>query len=329
MLEIRTAGAVRVPAATETLARNLPPVVPPERQPATRQLRRAAGVAALVGASVAAAACGPATIAPLAPVYGATYLTSDAGDRIGLEVPNPEATVASAAPTNRASDNRIVFWLAGQAPLTAGQSCATWDSQAGPFVQQGLAFHITTVGGVTRAVTVTKNVLFGQTWVFNVHVWDTSVPPALFQIGSYDLSGVFTRGGAVVPFPWRICVVFSATSMQFKAWPLSQPEPAYGDPGYGGGQAIPPPWQGAGNAGWYVGHLNPGGWAIFTGLSAGPTSAAAQTGRNPAGSPTSPAPTTAPPAAGVPTTLAPTGTTSTSPTTGSSTAPATLAPRSP
>ena len=65
-------------------------------------------------------------------------------------------------------------------PASDEASCATWSSQTpaqvtGVGVQQGLVLRAATADGVTRAITVTKNIWGGAFDVLNVHLWNTSL----------------------------------------------------------------------------------------------------------------------------------------------------------
>ncbi len=57
--------------------------------------------------------------------------------------------------------------------------------------------------------------------------------------------------------------------MTFEVWIDGQPEPAFGDPSNGGSVSLPPGYEGAGYAGWYAGHLGPGGTMAYDHLFAG------------------------------------------------------------
>ncbi len=81
---------------------------------------------------------------------------------------------------------------------------------------------------------------------------------------------MFNRNGQELPLPWDLCAKTVGNRVTFKAWPETEPEPAYGDPTHGATVALPPGWVYPGNNGWYIGHLLPGDTARFAGLHVRP-----------------------------------------------------------
>ena len=148
--------------------------------------------------------------------------------------------------------------------MTDGQSCATWSAQPEKGnTQQGAALRITTNStGVSRAITVTKNIMFGATWMFNVHVWDTSKRPANTGIGSADMRSV-VRGK---PLPWHLCARTRNNLLEMKVWTGSEPEPPWEDGSHTRSFRLASDWVYPGRTGWYIGHVPPGGSAGFTNL---------------------------------------------------------------
>jgi hypothetical protein len=190
-------------------------------------------------------------------------VTPDGSDRYLIE--SSGVQVHAAAPrTNTGGNHRAVFWPEASPPVTDGQSCATWTAQSDPRrVQQGAALRIATdEAGRTRAVTVTKNIWFGITWTFNFHVWDTSRHPPGAQIGNVDMGAVV--GGQ--PLPWHLCARTVGRTLEMKVWTGTEPEPRWGDRSHGGAVTLPDEWVYPGKAGWYIGHLAPGGFADFSNL---------------------------------------------------------------
>lgn len=190
-----------------------------------------------------------------------TMLTPDGGDRYVIE--RRGAEVHAAAPNTR-GNYRTAFWPEGSPSVTDGQSCATWVAQSETgHVQQGAALRISTdAAGVTRAITVTKNVMYGATWTFNVHVWDTSRERPGTQVGAVDMGAVV--GGR--PLPWHLCARTTGATLEMKVWTGTDPEPRWGDGSHGAVVTLPEGWVYPGRAGWYVGHLPPGGFADFSNL---------------------------------------------------------------
>ena len=196
-------------------------------------------------------------------VMSQRMLSADGGDHYVIESSGAQVR-ASAAPTNTGGNYRTVFWPEGAPSATNSQSCATWTAQSETgHVQQGAALRIATDdAGVTRAITVTKNVWFGVTWTFNVHVWDTSKRPTGAQVGAVDLGAAV--GGK--PLPWHLCARTVGTAIEMKVWAGTEPEPSWGDSRHGSSVGLPAEWVYPGRAGWYIGHLPVGGFADFGNL---------------------------------------------------------------
>ena len=122
--------------------------------------------------------------------------------------------------------------------------------------------------GYNRAVTATKNVYFGATWIINLHVWDSRRTPQQRQIGQFDLRPVLWPDGHPAPLPWRLCARAVGSTLDFKVWRLNaEAEPAWGDTSHGGSATVPAKWVKAGKPGAYVGHIPPGGSTTFAGLT--------------------------------------------------------------
>ncbi len=172
----------------------------------------------------------------------------------------------AARPDNRDSNLRQAFWPTGGPEVVDQQSCATWTSDTGGVTQQGATLRLSTATGHVRAVTVTKNVWFYALWVFNVHVWDTSSLQPFTLVGQVDLQPEFFAGGHLPPLPWHLCARVIGPTVDVKAWPDPEPEPAWGDPFHGGSVTLPGGWVYPGRAGWYIGHLQPGAAARFDDL---------------------------------------------------------------
>lgn len=196
-----------------------------------------------------------------------TVLTPDRYDQYTFASATGTMDVAT-LDHNSGGNLRALWWPADGPSVADSQTCATWASEDGGGVQQGAALRIVSENGRTRALTVTKNIWYGGTWIFNFHVWDTARSPAFAQIGSVSLERTFRPGGVTRPLPWQFCARAIDATLEFKAWPASVPEPAWGDPAYGGRVTVPPGWTYPGTAGWYVGHVPPGGGARYTDLQA-------------------------------------------------------------
>jgi hypothetical protein len=204
---------------------------------------------------------------PVAPGYAAFPLTSGDTDTYRLDA-TANGVSMGARSTNRDAATRVAFVPTATALATDEQSCATWSSATGDFHQEGATLRELDQPGRTRAITVTKNVYAGIYSTFNVHVWDSASPDIATLIASFDLHAAFSRNGQLEPFPWRLCARAVGDVVAFEAWPLDQPEPAWGDPTHGGAVELPPGWVYPGRAGWYAGHLVPGANVVYTDLAA-------------------------------------------------------------
>jgi|GEM_PF-3201341 hypothetical protein len=175
---------------------------------------------------------------------------------------------AAALGTNQSGNLRTLFWPSRTRRRLDDLSCATWSRASTWQSQQGVALRLSrNVNGVTHALTVTKNIWDGATWIFNVHAWDTGKEPVMTQLASFDLSSVFRLpDGSARAFPWRMCARVVGAELQFKAWVASDPEPNWGAVGFGGQVALEAALIRPGRAGWYIGHLPSGATADFTEL---------------------------------------------------------------
>jgi hypothetical protein len=191
-------------------------------------------------------------------------LTADSGDSYTVDA-SGDTIHAEALPGNNRENLRVLFWPAGAPSVDDSQSCATWSDQTETgMAQQGAAVRVETgPTGVTRAITVTKNILFGYTWVFNIHTWDTSKPVPLTEVAQIDLQPTMWRK----PLPWHLCLRAVGDVVFMKVWAGSEPEPEWGDTSHGSSVSVGPEWVYPGTAGWYIGHLPAGGFADFTDLT--------------------------------------------------------------
>jgi hypothetical protein len=206
-------------------------------------------------------------ISPIAPGYSLGVLTHDHGDKFSLTSKNG-TTIAAADSTNTGGNSRFFFWQTGSPVLTDSESCATWNISS-LLDQQGVALRITNVNGVTRGVTVTKNVYYSAFWIFNVHVWDSSnLANPYTQIGEFPLNSTFVPNGQYAPLPWNLCAKVVGNTLSFIAWPAIDSQPAWGDPNFGGSVSLPSGYEN-GYAGWYFGHIAAGKTIKYTSLSAG------------------------------------------------------------
>ena len=237
------------------------------RRHSTR-LQRSARVGAIVVAVIAVGACRQAiaTYPSTDPRPAVTtLLTPDGTDAYNYASSTGQMQVA-ALDTNTSANLRSAFWPADSPVVADAQSCATWASESIASAQQGAALRIATANGSTRAITVTKNIVFGATWIFNVHTWDTAATPAFQPAGSISLKPELWPNDVESPLPWHVCVRTVGTTLDLNAWRADEPEPAWGETSHGGSVTLPESAVYPGATGWYMGHLRAGAHAEFSDL---------------------------------------------------------------
>jgi hypothetical protein len=194
-------------------------------------------------------------------------LTPDGTD-VYTYTSTPDSMHVLAPVTNESSNLRTVV-VPDQAPDVADEmSCATWVAATTWSVQQGAALQVRRDdAGNVHALTVTKNVFGGGTWIFNVHRWNSGASPAFELIATFDLSGVFRMPtGLPRTGSWRMCARVQHDTLDFEVWPAAAGRPRWGNPNYGGTVPLDPADGGRGQAGWYIGHVPRGGMAAFSRL---------------------------------------------------------------
>ena len=239
-----------------------------------------AGVALALGLY----ACAPVPVVTSSDSPGnavdAAALTPEGNDQYFIDRHGTGATVT--APVSNTGENTRTVFYPRQGPNTSeAVSCATWVFESTLQAQEGVALRVTKDDlARVRAITVTKNIVFGATWVFNVHLWDTSAPVPLTQIGGVDLSAALNPYGTW-PLPWRMCARAIGSVVELKVWRTAEREPAWGDRQHGGAVLVDSSWVYAGRAGWYIGHLPPGGAVEFAdlGTATEPATAAGSSSR--------------------------------------------------
>lgn len=189
-------------------------------------------------------------------------------------------TVTASMPAGVTDPNiREVFWRADADPVVDGQTCVTWqetsESVEGEPIQPGLAMRVASVGadnGGLRAVTLTENVLYAGTWLFNVHVWDTRSLVPMTLVKTFDVSRVVGRiakvdgraDNSMVQPPWHLCARTSGDTFTFKVWTQNNREPSWSNPRQVFSVQLPAGWTYPGYSGGYIGHLHPGQHATAT-----------------------------------------------------------------
>jgi hypothetical protein len=223
------------------------------RSPQNRHHRNIVA-ATLVALSVTVAGCAPAPRPPAG--FDQRFLTRDATDVTTLK-PWRDSLWISAPSTNAGGNSRTVFHRLSD-PLSVDHGSCVTATHSGHPVQEGVALRISTSAGVTRAVTVTKNVWARADHIYNVHTWDTSRSQVLHQVASHDMGDALAGSSER-----RMCARVSGSTVEFKVWTVDLPEPSWGDPVATRAVTLPDGWVRAGRPGWYVGHVPPGGWASY------------------------------------------------------------------
>lgn len=210
---------------------------------------------------------------PIASGFSGARLTSEGTDTYNLSG-NMSRINHSAPLSNKGSNSRGVYWPSAQKKALDEQVCATWNSQNGSVVQQGVALRVKAQpNGRVRAITVTKNIYTGDpnispNWVFNIHGWDAKKSgTTLTAIRQFNLKSTLQKDERqAVSFPWNICAKIVGQKLDFQVWPVGQQKPAWGNALYGGSVQIPTKWVYKGNYGWYVGHLQAGDNTVYSNL---------------------------------------------------------------
>ena len=190
------------------------------------------------------------------------YVTRDGTDRYTLKL-GPGAVRVSAPRSNhgteQGSDTRTVIWPPGTKAVTDQQSCASWTDSQGGWVQQGISLRVRIDGSRFRSIVVAKNTVYGAEWQFNVYTWDSARSPYLKIHGAVGLRAAFEAGDKPQPLPWKVCARVEGRVVRVKGWRSDEAEPGWKNPTHTGSVTIPAEWVFAGKAGWYAGHIPPGG----------------------------------------------------------------------
>ncbi|HWJ97280.1 MAG TPA: hypothetical protein VNQ33_03915 [Acidimicrobiales bacterium] len=197
------------------------------------------------------------------------HITRDGSDRYDLKV-GTGALRVNAPRTNKGtpqgSTTRIAIWPPATKMTTDQQSCATWKDDQGAWAQEGLALRIRIDGSRFRAIVVAKNIVYGANWQLNVYTWDSGRTPYFTTHGAVSLRTPFASGDVPQPLPWKVCARAEGRIVTIKGWRLDESEPGWSNPQHTGTVTLPSEWVFAGKAGWYAGHIDPGGTIGMGGL---------------------------------------------------------------
>jgi len=190
------------------------------------------------------------------------YITRDGSDRYTLKL-GPGAVRIDAPATNKAtpqgSTTRIAIWPPSTKMVTDQQSCASWTDSRGAWAQQGIALRVRIDGSRFRSIVVAKNIVYGANWQLNVYTWDSARSPYFTTHGAVSLRTPFASGNTPRPLPWKVCAKVEGRVVTVKGWRSDESEPGWNNPQHTGSVTLPSEWVFAGKAGWYAGHVQPGG----------------------------------------------------------------------
>ncbi|WP_421118198.1 hypothetical protein ACE2AJ_12315 [Aquihabitans daechungensis] len=190
------------------------------------------------------------------------YVTRDGSDRYTLKL-GPGAVRVDAPGTNVSTEygstTRSVIWPPSTRAVTDQQSCASWTDSRGANVQQGIALRVRIDGSRFRTIVVAKNIVYGANWQMNVYTWDSARSPYFKTHGAVSLRKPFELNDRPRPLPWKVCARVEGRVVRVKGWRSNQSEPGWTNPDHTGSVTLPPEWVYAGKAGWYAGHIPPGG----------------------------------------------------------------------
>jgi hypothetical protein len=225
---------------------------------------------------------------PLGPGYAAATLTQvvslahPAGDTYRVDGPGGVSQLAANGVIVGAND-RVAFWPRHEVAAVDEESCATWSSQVpaqgpGVITQEGLTLRLATHDGVTRAITITKNVYGPRSdpssnFILDVLLWNTSHTTQWRKIDDVVIAG-YLDASHDTKLPWNVCARVVGSTLQVEMWLPGQAPPAWTNDAQGGTFQLPAGWDFAGVAGWYVGHLATGATATYTNEYDGPPEAA-------------------------------------------------------
>jgi hypothetical protein len=193
----------------------------------------------------------------------ASVATSDGALVYDFDPSPDDERVEIRSPAGTGTNLRMVWTIDDARPSRDHQACDTWGPTDGPITQQGVALRIDATSGVVeRPICIMRNIWGGGDWIFNVIGFRSG---SFVVLGSVDLSAVSDPEGLLLP--WRMCARVEGSSLEWRVWPTTGPEPDWGDPLFGGSVTLLPEWVYAGQPGFYVGHLGARRYAMVEGES--------------------------------------------------------------
>lgn len=236
------------------------PTLPDGPRPVGSRTVRAIGIFALGWLLVVVTACTPPPDPPEG--WGQWYLTRDLADVVLVSEDVPGRVEVTAPSGTLFAGTRVLFHRVDAPASLDHQSCATVQ-HSGRIVQEGVALRMREDGDRRRGITVMKNIWAGSTWVYNVHVWDSTIPGDLpaSLLASFDMGGVVA---ADLSAPRRLCARVVGAELTFKVWLADGAEPGWDDAVHTRRITLRNDYVFQGRPGLYAGHLQAGDWAVFT-----------------------------------------------------------------
>ena len=207
--------------------------------------------------------------------FATQVLTAEGNDSFTYESTNDNGVYMTAPTTNSGINLRQVMWKNtknGNQSVLNSQTCATWVSESTDMLQEGLALRVfhNDKTGRTKALTLTKNTIFGIHWEFNVLSWDTNRKgDPWVGIKQFNMADIMLNSnGQMKPMPWRVCARADDNKFSFKIWfPDTMNEPSWHNKTYTRSVTIPRQFMIPGKTGWYIGHIPAGGNATYSDLT--------------------------------------------------------------
>lgn len=199
---------------------------------------------------------------------------SGVGDTYSVTTPGDASADVVASPNIAGGNDRVVFWPSSEVPTADEESCVTWSDQTPSQAdlapnQEGIALRVATFGGITRAITLTKNI-YGSSLTsrayqeINVHIWSTTKQYPFVQIGSFSIASYLAASSDSNELPLDVCARVVGDMFEAALWAPGQPVPDWGASGQGITLQLPAGWDYPGEAGWYAGHLPSNGTIDYT-----------------------------------------------------------------
>jgi hypothetical protein len=200
-------------------------------------------------------------IAALALAACGTPLSPDGASPYTYTAPSSGTVVVSAS--SLAGGNEREFFFSPTGSTHADSSACETVSGNSP-TQPGIAFRISDTNNGITAVTVSENV-FGRTGYndFNVHAWNTSQSPVFSLVSQVRITAM---PSSPQPEPLNLCAELTGDVVRFVVW-TSGPQPAWGDPTWGGSAILPGNVPTSGYTGFFAGHIPPGTSATYSNLT--------------------------------------------------------------